>query len=275
MNPVIKLLITDIDHTLFSPECGIPQANIDALIVLQKSGVKVAVATGRVYPGVKAIVQQLKLDVYGGYAITSNGGLTTDCVTNTVVHEALIPVNELKAMVQLATELDLNLAVMQNEVVLYQGPDDSVAYDRDVVSVSVKAELNLVNQLHQDAHKLEVKQAPYRDGLAIDQFIRKLKNRYSVVRGHSTFMEVMVKGISKASGLDAICALHGYSKAETAVIGDGINDLEILAVAGISAAPINARPQVKAIVDQIVPHVNDAGVARFVDYILQENQRHR
>lgn len=275
MNAVIKLLITDIDHTLFSPECGIPQANIDALIALQKSGVKVAVATGRVHPGVKTIVQQLKLDEYGGYAITSNGGLTTDCATNGVVHEALIPVDELRAMVQMATKLDLNLAVMQNEVVLYQGPDDSVAYDRDVVNVSVKAEQDLINQLHQDAHKLEVKQAPYRDGLAIDQFIKNLGNRYSVVRGHPTFMEVMVKGVSKASGLNAICALHGYSQTETAVIGDGINDLEILSIAGVSAAPINARSQVKAIVDQIVPHVNDAGLATFVEYILQENQRHR
>lgn len=275
MVPVIKLFITDIDHTLFSPEKGIPQANLQAIWDLQASGVKVAIATGRVHPGVREIAKQLKLDVYGGYAISSNGGLTVACQSETVVHEALIPLDELQTLVTIADGLGLDLAVQQNETVLYQGPDESVAYDRDVVKVQVQASKRLLKDLSQGAHKLEVKQAPHRSGEELDRFVAALPQPYSICRGHPTFLEVMAQGISKASGLEALCRLHGFSRQETAAIGDGINDLELLAAAGLSAAPINARPLVRQQVDQVVPHVNDAGLAQFVRHILEENQRHR
>jgi Cof subfamily protein (haloacid dehalogenase superfamily) len=275
MVPVIKLFITDIDHTLFSPERGIPQANIDALIDLQRTGVKVAIATGRVHPGVFDIIKQLQLDVYGGYAITSNGGLTTSAQSGSIIHQATIPLDELKVLVDLAETWGLDLAVEQQGIVLYQGPAESVAYDRDVVKVRVKAVKHLGNELSMGAHKLEVKQAPHRNGQALDQFIAALPVRYSICRGHPTYMELMAQGISKASGLEALCRLQGISPQETAAIGDGINDLELLSAAGLSAAPINARPQVKNVVDHIVPHVNEAGLAVFVRHILEENQRHR
>ena len=271
---MIKLFVTDIDHTLFSPERGIPEANIHALLALQASGVKVAVATGRVHPGVADIVKQLQLDVHGGYAITSNGGLTTACQSGEIVHQAEISLPQLQTLIQLADALGLDVAVQQSSTVLYQGPDESVAYDRDVVKVKVQATPNLSEALKTGAHKLEVKQAPHRDGIALDRFIAALPQRYSICRGHLTYLEVMAEGISKASGLMAICQRHGFSIHETAAIGDGINDLELLSVAGLSAAPINARPQVKAVVDHIVPHVNDAGLATFVRHILEENQRH-
>ena len=275
MVPVIKLFITDIDHTLFSPEKGIPHANLEAIWALQASGVKVAIATGRVHPGVRTIAKQLKLDVYGGYAISSNGGLTVACQNEAVVHEALIPLNELQKLVSLAGDLGLDMAVEQHETVLYQGPDESVAYDRDVVNVPVKASRHLLSELSTGAHKLEVKQAPHRNGVELDRFLAALPQRYSICRGHPTFLEVMAQGITKASGLEALCRLHGYSREETAAIGDGINDLELLAAAGLSAAPINARPLVKQQVDHLVPHVNDAGLSVFVKHILEENKRHR
>lgn len=272
---MIKLFITDIDHTLFSPERGIPEANIQALLELQASGVKVAIATGRVHYGVRDIVKQLKLSEFGGYAITSNGGLTKSCQTGNIVHQGLIPVEELQTLVQLANRLGLDVAVEQRDVIMYQGPDESVAYDRDVVKVKVRRTHNLAEELQSGTYKIEVKQAPYRDGVDLDRFIAALPPRYSICRGHPTYMEVMARGISKASGLEALCQLHGFKIEETAAIGDGINDLEMLSVAGISAAPINARPQVKAVVDHIVPHVDDAGLATFVRHILEENKRHR
>ena len=49
---MIKLFISDIDHTLYSSELKcIPQANIDAIKAMMDQGIVICLATSRIYEG--------------------------------------------------------------------------------------------------------------------------------------------------------------------------------------------------------------------------------
>lgn len=67
-----------------------------------------------------------------------------------------------------------------------------------------------------------------------------------------------------------ILAETGITAAETAYIGDDINDLEVLAAAGFSAAPVDGVISVKKIVDYVCESHGGSGCVReLADLILQ------
>ena len=71
----------------------------------------------------------------------------------------------------------------------------------------------------------------------------------------------MPSGVSKAEGLDKICFRLGIGSDDVLAIGDGHNDMEMLQWAGLGVAMGNAPDDVKAIADEVGPHVDDDGVA--------------
>ena len=75
---MIKLLVSDIDGTIFDHTVGVPKENVDALINLQESNVKLVLASGRAIPAMLEIAEKIKLKEYGGYIIASNGAEVLD-----------------------------------------------------------------------------------------------------------------------------------------------------------------------------------------------------
>ncbi len=75
-------------------------------------------------------------------------------------------------------------------------------------------------------------------------------------------------GVDKASGLRrALGALH-ISPLNVLGVGDAENDLDFLAVCGVSAAVANALPAVKAAVDIVTEGAEGVGVAELIDRLL-------
>ena len=65
-------------------------------------------------------------------------------------------------------------------------------------------------------------------------------------------MIVNPRGISKWSGVEAYCRLHGIAPSEVAAVGDGLNDLEMLRQAGISIGVRGGSDEVITIADYLI-----------------------
>jgi 3-deoxy-D-manno-octulosonate 8-phosphate phosphatase (KDO 8-P phosphatase) len=73
----------------------------------------------------------------------------------------------------------------------------------------------------------------------------------------------------KVEAMREIQARHDLSNDQMAYIGDDLFDLPLLAVVGFSAAPKNARPEVKRKVDYVTSAAGgDGAVREFIDFIL-------
>jgi hypothetical protein len=81
-------------------------------------------------------------------------------------------------------------------------------------------------------------------------------------------IEVFAPGVSKASGLAALCADLGIPARDVVAIGDHRNDLEMLRWAGRGVAVANALPEVLAAADDVVPANADDGLAILVEELL-------
>jgi len=76
----------------------------------------------------------------------------------------------------------------------------------------------------------------------------------------------------KAAMLREILHSHGWQAEEVVYMGDDVNDIEALQVAGFGAAPADAMPEVLAVADYICEHTAGHGAVREVcELILAHN----
>ncbi len=81
------------------------------------------------------------------------------------------------------------------------------------------------------------------------------------VVGWTAWLDLTPVGVSKASGLEHVCAVLGIEQADTLAIGDGRNDIEMLTWAGRGVAMGQAVDEVLAAADAVTDSVYDDGAA--------------
>lgn len=95
----------------------------------------------------------------------------------------------------------------------------------------------------------------------------------TMVYSEISSLECSPLGLSKASGLQAVCEVMGISLGEVIMVGDADNDLEALKAAGLAVAMGNANERVKAVCDVQVADNNHDGCAEAIEhYFLKEGQ---
>ena len=81
------------------------------------------------------------------------------------------------------------------------------------------------------------------------------------VVGWTAWMDLAPVGVSKASGLQLVCDRLGVDARDALAIGDGRNDLEMLAWAGRGVAMGQAIEEVRAAADDVTAPVDEDGAA--------------
>lgn len=96
----------------------------------------------------------------------------------------------------------------------------------------------------------------------------RLNGHADMIFSERDYLEILPKGVSKASGLTVICEHLGILQTETAGIGDFLNDLPMLNWVAFSAAVDNAHPTVREQVDKVFSSNDEGGAAEFVNWIV-------
>jgi hydroxymethylpyrimidine pyrophosphatase-like HAD family hydrolase len=83
-----------------------------------------------------------------------------------------------------------------------------------------------------------------------------------------TLLEMSAAGVSKGSGLAALCESLGIAADDVLAFGDMPNDLPMLRWAGHSVAVANAHPTVLAAAGEVTASCDEDGVARVLERLL-------
>ena len=82
------------------------------------------------------------------------------------------------------------------------------------------------------------------------------------------FLEVSRPGVSKGSTLHELSRCYGVGVASVLAIGDGLNDVEMLRVAGLGVAVANAAPEARGAADHVTRGEAGHGVAEAIADLL-------
>ena len=268
-NMDIRLFVTDLDGTLLPTGRDVPAKNIEAVRRATEAGVTVTIATGRMYRAALPVAEAIGVDVP---IITYNGALIKS-VSGKVYDENFLPPDAVRDVVDFCRAREWHVQVYADDVLYFAEHDKyAIAYEKAQVLDGVTVGWDGLKEHTQHVAKLLViSEDGVETARRIEALGKAFAGRVQAVRSNPEFAEVIVPGVSKASGIQKLAAKLGVPIANVMAIGDSNNDLPMLEAAGHSVAMGNALPEVKAACEFTVGDCLDGGFAEAIErFVLHE-----
>lgn len=255
-------LVTDLDGTLLDGRQQIVARSQKALDHFQELGGQVFVATGRIETSALPYYRALGLHTP---AILHNGARVSDLATGRALMRQGLADGSVAAILKAVENVDVrySAAVFADQSVYAATVDDALRgyAARDGIEFRIRADLSGLR-----ASKMLLIVAE-EDQEAVLAAVASVE-RTHVVQSERTYLEVLPQGADKGSALGWMLAQRSASAADVVAVGDGMNDLAMLGVAGIGACVADAHPDVVAAADCVVASCAAGGVADAVDLAI-------
>ena len=227
-----RLFVFDLDGTLLGPDHRLPRETVEFLTHELVHRHKFTIATGRSLASTRPFLQELGV---GLPAILYNGAVIYDPVVGKVLWESRLPLEMARGALKVARSFPVHPEV-------YRDIHDPNLYVDHITPAIVAF------QRKEGLPAVEVG-----DLLSFLDF-SPLK-LLLIVRSERDYLEVLPPGVSKGEGLRRLCRLLGVSPEEVVAVGDQLNDLGMLEVAGIGVAMAHApealRRRAKLVIQEI------------------------
>ena len=93
-------------------------------------------------------------------------------------------------------------------------------------------------------------------------FERAFADVLNFTRANEMSMDIINKGITKATGVTQMIERLGVTQQNTYAFGDGLNDLEMLHFVGTGIAMANGFDELKAVADLVTDSVFNDGISK-------------
>ena len=259
----IKIVSIDVDGTLHNSKNSISPKTVETVKKAVKQGVQIVITTGRPFPGVVPILDELEITGDDHYVITFNGG-TVQTASGKIISQTEMNREDFDELFEFSkTQTGSHFQLETNQFA------ETINHQINPFAQKENYLVNLPLRVH-DADKLPndlplIKAMFNGESKQLDKiqanFPTKLQERINMLRGASYNLEFVSLETSKGNGLTMLAEKLGVDMQDTMAIGDQGNDLSMLQVAGIAVAMGNGIDQLKEIADFITEDNDNDGVA--------------
>lgn len=252
---MIKAIFLDIDGTMLSNITHrVPESTIAAVRKLQERGILCVVATGRFIGAIKQLpVAEIPFDGY----ITLNGQVVLDRDQQVLwgmpitgrAREYLLRAyreNHFPAMILEKDDLSLNFI------------NDHVRHTHTIVGTEIPPVRPYSGR--------DIYQVSAYVPEAQQHILAEIRDDCEITYWFSGGVDIIAKGGGKILGLQHYLSAMGIKPEETAAIGDGANDMDMLRYVGLGIAMGNASDAVKACADYVTGDVDEDGFAQAMEH---------
>ena len=263
----VRLFVSDLDGTMLPDGNVVSAENIAAVRRAVEAGGTVTIATGRMFEAALPVAKALGVDVpiisYNGALIKSPSGHIYEehLIDPLLTRDILTFCKERGWYIQSYSGGVLRYAEACEESRFYENSQKltgmAVGWDGLYAHVAGNCKLLLVTE----GREVTIKRA--------ETLLSAFGTQVDVTRSADCLIEIVPKGISKASALQSLAAKLGIPIEETMAIGDAYNDLPMLKAAGKSVAMGNAFPEIKEVTDYETLTCEENGLAAAIyHYVL-------
>lgn len=266
----IKLVVVDIDGTISGDANQVNDAVKQAIKAAQAKGVKVAIATGRMYRSAVRFHELIGSDMP---LISYQGAFIKDPKTDELVGHWPVELEQALSLLddlgEFATHDKLSIHIYVNDelYVRKMTPQTKFYAERS------KVEVNVVGNLREFLTRTSTENPPTKilalsdTAELITEMLRVLKGRYTpqqlyLTKSVATFFEATNPIANKGTAVKHLAEnILGFDRSQVLAIGDNFNDLEMIEYAGIGVVMGNGAEGLKPLGDWVAPSVEDDGVA--------------
>ncbi len=266
-----KIIALDVDGTLVNNQGLINEADKTSLIRVQKElGIRLIIATGRPYAGMKHLGFELKLEQYDGFLLPYNGGEAYKANGQRLWQETF-PVEYIPALYELVKLRGLNILTYTETHILSENISDSyLAKEVGITGMPTREVSNFVKDIPQDIPKCLVVGSP-KEVEKLEKEVHDLfGNSFEAFRSDPTFLELVPQNINKALSIDRLLKLEDLASDNLIAFGDSYNDLEMLKFAHLGIAMGNACDDVKAVANIVTLSNEESGISSMINRMFFE-----
>lgn len=280
---MIKCLAFDLDGTLLRDDKTMDPRTMDSIKQAMDKGVQIVIASGRDKNGCRFVYEPLGLEHGNNYLALVNGQIIYDFKNKEYdLDDVLMPEDGIKIQ-QICKKFDVEgifccgydfysyLSTMNRlkkkikEVVAGKPMDYGLKAGgryRNFINlpyeeVRLTQDINKVIMVHSEKF--------FKQNL---DALKEALSDYDVLMVGPSWMEIMPKGVSKASALEKIASKNGYTMKEIMAFGDAENDIQMLERVGVGVAMGNAMDEVKAIADVVTDTNLNNGIGKIIDKMV-------
>lgn len=260
-----KALVLDIDGTLTNSKKEITDNTRQAIWDAVLRGHKVMLASGRPTPGMYRYEKELELAKYGGYLLSFNGARIVQCRTGDVIHQVNLPLGVLPGLYQYAGQRHMGLVTYLGDTVISAfEPDEYIRLEAGINGLPIRVVEHFVPFVDFDIQKC-LMTAPAEQAAIYE---KELQEQYgdvmSIYRSEPFFLEIMPRGVNKASAVEKLLPILGVDREDVICCGDGYNDISMIRYAGMGVAMANAQSAVKEAADYITASNDEDGIVQVI-----------
>ncbi|MGR5112507.1 Cof-type HAD-IIB family hydrolase [Vibrio jasicida] len=226
---ITKIVASDLDGTLLAPNHQLSAYSKETLKALHEQGYTFVFATGRHHVDVASIRRTVGIPAY---MVTSNGARVHD-QNDQEMYSQNVPEDLVQPVIDtIKTDPEILIHMYQNDDWLLNKDDEQLRdfheeftyklYDQDNAPTDGIAKVFFTHPA-QDHEHLVTFETKLRE-----QFGDRLNIAFST----PWCLEVMSAGVSKGDALKAVAESIGLTLENTIAFGDGMNDVEMLSMAG-------------------------------------------
>lgn len=260
--PFYRMIVADLDGTLRSERKPASPRVVRAVNLAQAAGVRVVVATGRMFLTARPLAEQLGLK---DAVICDQGAKARDLESGRNLFEWRLPELLLFELIEYAQQNNYRFVVCADEeffapvitaetLAFVGGFQDHLHAPVDWGDVVMRgvSKLTFVNEPETIARILHELRPRYGD-------------RLQVVQSHTRYIEVTHPKGSKGNAAAFLAARWGIGREQVMAIGDQENDLSMIEWAGLGVAMGNAIPELKRAARYVAPAVEQDGAAQAIE----------
>ncbi|MFC1898758.1 Cof-type HAD-IIB family hydrolase [Chloroflexota bacterium] len=268
-----ELLMLDIDGTILDGNRNISAADREAISKVRDLGIKISLSTGRVVEGSLDIISDLSLD---NYHIFFDGALVSNPNSGKEIFAKPIDKEIVGRAVNFAHENEIALNLYSSKNYFIEKEDWASNLRKEFYHT--KPILSDFNQLWREeriikgALTLRSPEDRAKAELLYREFSDVLNISYTKTPAFTDidFINILAPGVSKGNSLERLAEYLGIPLAKTIAVGDGPNDVSLLAVAGLAIAMGNAPDNLRDVADFVTLDVNHSGlskaISKFINY---------
>lgn len=248
-----KIAFFDIDGTIWDYKNFIPESTIRAIRTLRKNGNYAFLCSGRG----RCYIRDPALFEIGFDGVVSGCGTMIELNDEVVFYSRME--NELTANTLKTVRGFGMLPILEGREFLYMEYDDfkDQLYGQKLINEMGKRIKGIDECWGEwECSKLSCDT----DGCNIDECYKVLQDDFDFIVHTDAVVEMVPKGLSKATGMRRVAELLDIPMEDTIAFGDGENDIEMMEEAGLGIAMGNGNDHVRQVADYVTDSLYDDGI---------------
>ena len=270
----ISMAVFDLDGTLLNTKDHFSEETLNTLIKIKNKGVKIVVASGRIYPMLKAYIDKIGIV---DYVISANGASIDQVDINKQIDYTHVNPSDALKIVEFSRNNKIECLILKREVTYHPIPSDRLnkflSYNKIAESYGYQQmKLTPYNQSF-DAYdfieKILINEESEEKKQLLESYI-KINTNLKYTRSGKLLLDISSQEVSKANALKKVSKITGIPLSEIIAFGDYDNDVEMLALAGFGVAPKNASPKAIEASDYVTASNDEDGVAKVLNILIEK-----